>query len=75
MNSTIESFFHKFNQANQRSCHESVVGGRPLREIDGGWDRQEPNRPEETVGDEWVVGVGGGKDNIRVLFQHFNVLG
>ena len=37
------------------SCHGTVVEGRPLRDNYDGWDRQEPNRPEDSVGDHCGV--------------------
>ena len=54
------------------SCNESVVEGRRLRDNYGGWDRQEPNRPEEAVGD-WCGGKQ--KGNIRIVTQNINGLG
>ena len=54
------------------SCNGSVVEGRPLRDNQGGWDRQEPNRPEEVVGDGCV---GKHKDNIRIVTQNINGIG
>ena len=61
------------------SCNGSAVGGRLLRDITDGEDRQEPNRPEEVVGDvcgkkdmeclrivtQNINGIGQGRDNIK----------
>ena len=51
------------------SCHGSVVDGRPLRGNRGGWDRLEPNRPEEAVGD-WCGDKH--KGNLRIATQNVN---
>ena len=54
------------------SCNGSAVEGRPLRDNQGGWDRQEPNRPMEAVRDWWV---GKKKGNLRIVTQNINGLG
>ena len=54
------------------SCNGSVVGGRPLQENNGGWDRLEPNCPDDSVGD--LCGVKNA-EIIRILTQNINGIG
>ena len=54
------------------SCHGSVVGGRPLRENNGGRDRQELNRLVEELGDHCGTKCGS---CIRIVSQNINGLG
>ena len=54
------------------NCHGSAVGGRLLRDAIWRMGRQEPNRPEERVGDEC-----GEKDGewLRIMTQNINGIG
>ena len=54
------------------SRHETTVGGRLLRVSNGRMGRQEPNRPEEYVGDKCGKKAG---EMLRIMTQNINGIG
>jgi len=54
------------------SCNGTVVSGRPLQENHGEWDKLEPNRLEDSVGDHCGVEYA---EIIRIVTQNINGIG